>query len=145
MANISIPVETHHVIVLGYIVKREKILLLQRNQRPYVWAIPGGSLKIDEDPKDGLRRELIEETNFEVDIVMPFDYWFGRHKGRVVLGLNFLCLNPRGTLTLNYEHSDFRWSTINDIRTFYNKNLLFQEPKKYERVLRLAQKANSIN
>jgi len=50
--------------------------LLKRATKPEVWAPPGGRLEVEEDPKEGLLREIAEETGLKVRIVAPVDTWF---------------------------------------------------------------------
>ncbi|MBM3151513.1 MAG: NUDIX domain-containing protein [Chloroflexi bacterium] len=49
-----------------------RLLLCEHNYRGYyAWGIPGGDLKRGEKPEDGVRRELLEETGFEVEVIHP--------------------------------------------------------------------------
>ena len=46
-----------------------ELLLIKRSKfnshKPFVWEIPGGRLAKGEDPFEGLKREVKEETNIE--------------------------------------------------------------------------------
>jgi len=60
-----------------------RVLLARRAHEPFLgrWDIPGGFLEEGEDPLDGMRRELNEETGLEVE---PLDYlgaWMDRYGG----------------------------------------------------------------
>jgi ADP-ribose pyrophosphatase YjhB (NUDIX family) len=60
-----------------------RVLLARRAREPFLgrWDIPGGFLEEGEDPLDGMRRELREETGLEVE---PLDYlgaWMDRYGG----------------------------------------------------------------
>lgn len=48
--------------------QRDEILLVQRRDIP-VWVFPGGGLDPEETPEEGVKREVREETGYEVDIV----------------------------------------------------------------------------
>ncbi len=49
-----------------------RLLLCEHSYRGYYpWGIPGGDLKVGEKPEDGVRREVQEETGFEVEVVRP--------------------------------------------------------------------------
>tara|TARA_Y100000034_G_scaffold106593_1_gene135426 strand:+ start:819 stop:1292 length:474 start_codon:yes stop_codon:yes gene_type:complete len=56
-------------IVLGYIVKGNKILLLNRNKPPYkdYWCLVGGKIKLGEHFDNALLREVLEETNLKFE------------------------------------------------------------------------------
>ncbi|MEJ2637901.1 MAG: NUDIX domain-containing protein, partial [Calditrichia bacterium] len=100
---------THKVAVIAYILKGDKFLLLKRNTEPYIWAPPGGRLKPDEAPVDGLKREIEEETNLEIEIVAPVNTWFGDWNGRPLLSIDFLVKVKGGELKLSSEHTDAVW------------------------------------
>lgn len=51
------------------IIEKDGKILISRNPNdPNIWEIPGGRLHKMEDPKEGLKRELMEELGVEVDI-----------------------------------------------------------------------------
>ena len=48
--------------------ERTQVLLIKRRDIP-VWVFPGGGLDPNELPEEGVRREVLEETGYEVVIV----------------------------------------------------------------------------
>ncbi|MGH9906357.1 MAG: NUDIX hydrolase [Pyrinomonadaceae bacterium] len=65
---------THHrfsVTAAAIVIDNEgRVLLLKHRFRPGIgWGVPGGFLEADEQPEDGLRRELREEVGLELDDV----------------------------------------------------------------------------
>jgi ADP-ribose pyrophosphatase YjhB (NUDIX family) len=58
-----------------------RVLLARRAHHPFegFWDIPGGFLNEGEDPLDGLRRELKEETGLEVEPQRFFGLWMDRY------------------------------------------------------------------
>ncbi len=54
-------------VVLAAIVKKDKILLLKRNKRPYqgYWGMPGGKLHLEESIEECALREIKEETDLD--------------------------------------------------------------------------------
>ena len=47
---------------------REQVLLVQRRDLP-VWVLPGGGLDPNESTEEGVKREVLEETGYQVAIV----------------------------------------------------------------------------
>lgn len=93
-----------------------KILALRRSgtapSRPLHWDLPGGDLDFGEDVRDGIAREVREETGLEVRDIQLLE---------VISGLNdkaefwvTICYTARPMTTevvLSYEHDDFQWVT----------------------------------
>lgn len=47
---------------------KKEILLFKHTYRGHAWSLPGGYLKSGEHPREGLEREIKEESNFVVSI-----------------------------------------------------------------------------
>lgn len=47
---------------------QDEILLVQHTYRHIPWSLPGGYIKGREHPKEGLEREILEETGFIVSV-----------------------------------------------------------------------------
>lgn len=58
----------HQFSVSAVILDADRVLLV-RHRRLGRWMYPGGHLEPDEDPVDGLRREIREELNIEIALV----------------------------------------------------------------------------
>jgi len=60
-----------------------RVLLARRALEPFkgFWDIPGGFLEEGENPLDGLRRELREETGLEVEPQRFLGIWMDRYGG----------------------------------------------------------------
>ena len=43
------------------------VALIERNEPPYGWALPGGFLRPDENLEECARREILEETGVSTD------------------------------------------------------------------------------
>jgi len=66
---------THRVAVNAYLLYNDNFLLLKRKIHPLLWGPPGGRLESDENPSDGLKREIFEETGLRAEIHMPVTTW----------------------------------------------------------------------
>ena len=62
--------EKNHFVVTGYVVREGKTLLLF-HKKLQMWLAPGGHIDEGELPDEALRREILEETGLEVDILSP--------------------------------------------------------------------------
>jgi len=63
----SVPISAVGAIVVG----SSGVLLVRREKDPArgLWSAPGGVIKIGETQKEALRREVMEETGIEIDIL----------------------------------------------------------------------------
>jgi 8-oxo-dGTP diphosphatase len=104
-----------YVAVKALIEKNGRILLIKRSSKEDVysneWDIPGGKLKFGENPVNGLKREVKEETGLEVEVIKPLDVWtfFKNNKKTQVIGITFFTKVVSGKVRLGKEHTDFKW------------------------------------
>lgn len=59
-------------IIIERVGDRPCILLIERLNEPYGWALPGGFMDYGEDAATAARREAQEETNLEVELLEQF-------------------------------------------------------------------------
>lgn len=48
---------------------KNEVLLFKHTYRNVEWSLPGGYLKADEHPQQGLEREIYEETHFKIKVI----------------------------------------------------------------------------
>jgi len=109
---------THRVVVGAYIFdSRGRMLLLLRNNPPYVFAPPGGRLNPDENPRNGIFREVVEEAGIEIELFAQPFIWFGSivKDSPPVISLDFIAHALDSDVKLSDEHSDFIWATRDQI------------------------------
>lgn len=106
---------THKIAVAGIIFDKDRILFLRRLTPPYIWGLPGGRLNVQEHPELGLRREIHEECQLEIDILGPAVVWQGEHDNDVVLAIIYVCRYVSGKLSLSSEHSEAKWFTLKEL------------------------------
>lgn len=79
--------------------------------------IPGGRLKIAEDPFKGLKRETTEETGLEIQIEDPLGvHHFERQDGQMITMIVFYCRPLSNSLKLSDEHTDYVWKQVKEAR-----------------------------
>jgi 8-oxo-dGTP diphosphatase len=90
-----------------------KILLLQRaldcDFEPGLWELPGGKISYGENLREGLKREVVEETGLLIKVGLPFDTWNFIKEPFWVTGVTFICEIIRGAVTISDEHCAFQW------------------------------------
>lgn len=76
---------------------------------PGLWEFPGGKVEKTESPEDCLRREILEELNISIRIVMnlsPSEFSYSQEK--TIRLLPFLCTWESGIVHL-LEHDEIQW------------------------------------
>lgn len=93
---------------------RGRLLILQRSTDSE-WELPGGRLAPDEDPMQGLERELAEETGLsvEIDDIVAANSWVN-DDNQDRFAVHYRCYAPQEELTLSNEHGDAQWITRSD-------------------------------
>lgn len=103
------------IAVKAFIVNEKKeVLILRRRKddvhRPGTWDIPGGRLNQGESPFDGMKREVKEETNLEIEVKSPLQiHYFTREDGQQITMIVFLCRPLSKNIKLSEEHMEYRW------------------------------------
>jgi 8-oxo-dGTP diphosphatase len=62
-----------------------RMVLVRQSYAGQCWTQPGGRLEVDEDPIEGVLREIYEETNIRAEIVGFVGTYVSPHKNDVVL------------------------------------------------------------
>jgi 8-oxo-dGTP diphosphatase len=106
---------THRIAVGAYIIRRERMLLLNRNTTPLVWAPPGGRLYVDEQLASGVIREVREECNVFITPICPVVVNQGVHKDALLTAVFFLCNIQDEEIVLSDENSAYCWFTLDEI------------------------------
>jgi ADP-ribose pyrophosphatase YjhB (NUDIX family) len=74
----------HKVAAAAVVARDGKVLLVRRTMTPGQgkWTIPGGFVEFDEDPREAVVREVLEETGYQVKVVGLLDVIFGQEHER---------------------------------------------------------------
>lgn len=91
-----------------------RVLLFRHTYRnDYPWGIPGGWLRANEDPIEGVEREIYEESGLRVKALHPLVIGGDRALRR--LDLIFLCRLHGGTFRASAEVSAASFYPISDL------------------------------
>jgi 8-oxo-dGTP diphosphatase len=96
-----------------------RALVVRRATEPLKgqWSIPGGMLELGEKLREGIAREVKEETGLEVevfDVLDVFDSIFPDRDGRTqyhYVLIDFLCRPRGGELLAGSDVSEAKWVT----------------------------------
>ena len=91
----------------------EKIRKIRSN--PGKWELPGGKPSEGESFEESLRREVSEETGFEIDILQSAGTADQEVSGYHVVHVILIASIKSGGLAISEEHSEFRWVKITDL------------------------------
>ncbi len=115
----SILYENPIVGVAAIILDHEKCLLLgQRRSGPYqgLWCIPCGYLEYDEDIHTGVKRELKEETNLDIEVGQVYSVQSNRHDPDCYsVGVWYLARIIKGDIQPGDDLCDLGFFPLNNI------------------------------
>jgi 8-oxo-dGTP diphosphatase len=109
------------IVAAGVLIEDGRVLLTQRKAGAHLaglWEFPGGKVEAGEDPRDALRRELVEELGIDVRVGDVVDVAFHRYDdvGKAVLLLFYEA--ARTATSGGPEARDvaaFRWSDLTSL------------------------------
>jgi len=105
------------VVTAALIIEQKKILVTQRRKdssHALLWEFPGGKVKEGEDPREALRRELMEELEVQAEVGMIFDAVFYSYPEYPVLLLIYRCRVEKGP-PRPIACQDLRWVTLREL------------------------------
>ena len=99
------------------IIEGERVLLVERGREPLkgYWSLPGGALETGEKLAEGIRREVLEETGLEIEMLSVVEIFerimrdaAGLAEYHYVL-IDYLCRATGGVLQAGDDVSQARW------------------------------------
>ena len=108
------------------IFERENVLLIKRGQPPLegFWSLPGGAQETGETVEEALKREILEETGLEIEIlklatmvdIIDLDKaGKARHHYTVA---DYLCRAKAGILKAGGDAADAKWVQLGELGNF---------------------------
>lgn len=108
-------------IIIGAVLENtttKKILILKRSETkqfaPGQWEIVLGRLKQFESPKEGIKREISEETGLEDSLIKRVINTGHHFRGENIpknehITINFWCQTDNDEISISDEHTEYKW------------------------------------
>jgi 8-oxo-dGTP pyrophosphatase MutT (NUDIX family) len=105
-------------VALAVVLNKEEFLIVERseeNTSSGEWGFVSGKMEEDEKPPETAKRELWEETRLKAEPLETGDFYIG--KGELGYWRLFPVLMETGSreVELNWELSDYRWISLEEI------------------------------
>jgi 8-oxo-dGTP diphosphatase len=104
---------------------KNEVLLLKHTYRGNSWSLPGGYLKGKEHPREGLEREIKEETDLTVSADRRLKIRTDRETARLDISYSGAFIG--GEFKPSHEVSDAKFFSFNDLPLITKDQLLFIE------------------
>ena len=115
----------HYLVAVGGMLFNDQgqLLLCEHTyRRLHSWGLPGGDLKPGEDPVDGIKREIREETGLSVQDARLLLVESSKEVRQVAL--TYLCTGVTGTFIPNEEVKGIRYFDKDDLPDFFHEHRL---------------------
>ena len=129
---------TQQIGVKAIIEKNNEILLIKRSEKyehlKDAWDIPGGRLEFGEEPEDGLKREIKEETGLqlkEIKHILDASTVF-KNEEKHIVRITYLCTVEEGITKISNEHTHIEWIPKEELKKLeFNDKILKKVIDKY--------------
>ena len=101
-------------VVAGVIEQGDRILIGQRragDRFQFKWEFPGGKIEPDEDPKEALARELLEELGIRAQIGEEIARYEHQYPGKTAILLMFYRVLAFEGDPVNHVFESIRWES----------------------------------
>lgn len=115
--------ERNYGLTMRGIIKNDngEILILKRHPKsktdPEMWELPGGKVESGEFFTDALVREIKEETNLDVSVADFCEAIQNDYSHKRTVQIMMYLENIEGEVKISDEHTDWKWATLEEIKT----------------------------
>ena len=109
-----------YVAIGALIEKEDQYLVLRRSPEKDVganlWEFVTGRLEEEEDPAIGVLREVKEEVDLNVEVIMPINtsFFYRGSKEYPMVFIVFWCRYIKGEVKLSWEHTEYKWVSLDE-------------------------------
>ncbi len=127
------------IVGVGAVILRDGQVLIVRRANPPLqgeWSIPGGALDLGEKLRDGIAREVREETGLDVEVgpvLEVLDSIFPDSEGRTqyhYVLIDYLCHARSGILAAATDVSEVRWARPEELEALGMKPVTIEVIRK---------------
>lgn len=107
-------------VVAAVIIKDQKVLIARRKQGKsleFMWEYPGGKVEANENEKDSLKRELLEEFSIETEVKDYLTESFHDYGSFKINLRAYLVNHTSGDFKLT-DHDQVAWVTIKEFPNY---------------------------
>ncbi|CAM4029108.1 NUDIX domain-containing protein [Gillisia hiemivivida] len=132
--EIAITVDT---VILKDLLSSARILLIKRKNDPFKnsWALPGGFLEETENLKEGAKRELLEETGLEVEVLNQLKTYGDLNRdprGRTISIAFIGKLNKEVKIKAGDDAKEADWFSLDELPELaFDHSKIIEDAKKY--------------
>jgi ADP-ribose pyrophosphatase YjhB (NUDIX family) len=115
-------IRPRYQVAVGAMIFNEmgQLLLCEHTyRRLHPWGLPGGDLKFGEDPVEGIKREIMEETGLKVKNARLLLVENSNEIHHITL--TYLCACTEGSFIPNDEVSSIRYFETNTLPDFFKE------------------------
>ena len=99
---------------------KNEVLLLRFSKKANPterWIFPGGRINENENPKEGLIREVKEETGLDIRIINPIDVvsWGKEEDHRYAVFFKCKLRSKKQDVKLSHEHQSYNWLSLDQL------------------------------
>ncbi len=124
---------TQQIGVKAIIENDNKILFIKRSNEygkiSNSWDIPGGRTNFGEDPEQGLKREIKEETGLEseeIKKILDASTVF-KNQEKQIVRITYLCTVKDTEIQLSNEHTEMQWIPKQEIKNIQFKDKILEK------------------
>lgn len=148
-----IPEGMFHIVVSIWTIYNHKILVTRRDYNKIGWPgmleVTGGSILKGETPKEGAKRELLEETGITTDLEnlnLMHVFTYKNH----FMYVYYVCLDEEPHVKLQEgETIDYQWMDFNEIQSAMKSGefvpTIIERFKVYESIIKVALQQTNNN